>query len=576
MSQTTVSIPRPEHPNPQFFRKEWVNLNGEWEFARDHSVSGKERKLFEAESLPERITVPFCMESELSGIGDKDFCDCVWYRKEVQIPEAWLADGGRMLLHVGACDYRTTVYVNGVEIGVHRGGYVSFSMEITAPLKVGKNVIIICAEDYVRSGNQPAGKQSFRYASRGCHYTRTTGIWQTVWLERVPCEYIKKADYTCNVENASVTVSATLAGGAGKTFTAKAYWEGKLVAEASAVAAHNRCDVILSLSELHLWELGKGGLYDLELTLGEDSVKSYFGMRSLSLDDTALVINGKKVFQRLVLDQGFYPDGICTAPSEQALIDDITRSMACGFNGARLHQKVFERLFLYHCDRLGYMVWDELGNWGLHTAEPTAWKGFLSEWGEIVERDRNHPAIIGWCPFNETHEGKGQDDDLIAYGVQLTKTLDATRPVIDTSGWIHVGNASDIIDWHDYDQNPETFRKRYEDAAKGIPVVNKTFCPYPLIPRFLSEYGGIKWDVNSGNRSAWGYGNAPTTAEEFIERFKGLTEALLFNPFITGLCYTQLTDVEQEVNGLYTYDRQEKFDPAIFRAILTQKAAMEE
>ena len=576
MNKTVCAIPRPEHPNPQFVRDAWINLNGEWQFERDRALSGKARKLYEAESLPERITVPFCMESELSGIGDKDFCECVWYRKEVDIDPSWLSDGRRVILHIGACDYRTDVYINGTHIGTHIGGYVSFSMDITEPLCAGKNVITVCAEDRLRSGTQAAGKQSTRYGSYGCFYTRTTGIWQTVWLENVPAQYIKKADYTPNVENSSLAITATLRGGAGKTFSAVAYWEGKKVGEVSAIATNNRADVILPLSELHLWELGKGGLYELELTLGDDTVKSYFGMRSISLDDTAIVLNGKKVFQRLVLDQGFYPDGIYTASCEGELIADIERSMACGFNGARLHQKVFEPLFLYHCDRLGYMVWDELGNWGLYTAQPVAWKGFIPEWVEVVERDRNHPAIIGWCPFNETHEGKGQDDDLIAYGVQITKTLDPTRPVIDTSGWIHVGNVSDIIDWHDYDQNPETFRQRYIDAANGIPVVNKHFCPFPLIPRFLSEYGGIKWDVNSELGNAWGYGNAPTTEEEFIERFKGLTEALMFNSFITGLCYTQLTDVEQEVNGLYTYDRKPKFDPEIFKKILDQKAAIEE
>lgn len=576
-----ILIPRPEHPNPQMKRQAWLNLNGEWQFERDRAVSGKARRLYEAESLSERITVPFCMESALSGIGDKDFCECVWYRKEIELSEDWLKEGRRVILHIGACDYRTDVYVNGRHVGLtHRGGYISFSYDITEPLKAGKNVITISAEDYLRSREQPAGKQSTRYASYGCFYTRTTGIWQTVWLENVPADYIEKADYTCNVENASLTVSAKLVGGAGKVLSAAAYWNGKKVGQASAVATNRVCDVVVPLSEVHLWELGKGGLYDLELSFGEDTVDSYFGMRTLALDDQALVINGKKVFQRTVLDQGFYPDGIYTAPTEQALIDDITRSMACGFNGARLHQKVFEPLFLYHCDRLGYMVWDEHCSWGLNLKDATAWKGFLTEWIEIVERDRNHPAIIGWCPFNETHESKqGCDLDLIADVAALTRRLDPTRPVIDTSGWVHAEGASDIIDWHDYDQNPETFRQRYIDVANGTSIVtrdNKWLPSFPLLPRFISEYGGIKWDVNSNLDNAWGYGNAPKTEEEFLERFKGLAEALLFNPFITGLCYTQLTDVEQETNGLYTYDRQAKFDPAYFYAVLTQKAAIEE
>lgn len=567
------AIPRPEHPCPQFMRDTWLNLNGEWQFEHDHAISGKARKLYEAESFSERIIVPFCMESSLSGIGDTDFCECVWYRKEVEIPSEWLADGRHVIFHVGACDYRADVWVNGHHVGQHRGGYVPFSFDVTEHLTPGKNVFTVSAEDQLRSQTQPAGKQSSRYESYSCFYTRTTGIWQTVWLENTPAAFIKKAEYTENIADSSLNVKATVSGNA--TLTVEAFWNGKSVGCASAKGESGLCALTVKLSEVHLWEVGKGGLYDLVLTYGDDRVQSYFGMRRLSLDDSALVINGKKVFQRLVLDQGFYPDGIYTAPTEQALIDDITRSMACGFNGARLHQKVFEPRFLYHCDRLGYLVWDEHGNWGMDIQLANGWKSFISEWMEVVARDINHPAIIGWCPLNETEQF--QDDDLIVYAAELTRRLDPTRPVIDTSGWYHVPGATDIVDWHDYDQNPETFRQRYEEVAKGTLAIQQIKTKrQPIYPRFISEYGGIKWDVNSGLGNAWGYGNAPKTEEEFLERFKGLAEALLFNPFITGLCYTQLTDVEQECNGLYTYDRKAKFDPAYFHAVLTQKAAIEE
>ncbi len=571
----STATPRPEHPNPQFFRETWMNLNGEWQFLRDRSVSGKAKRLYLADSLPETITVPFCMESRLSGIGDTDFCECVWYRKEIELSEDWLANGRRVLLHVGACDYQAEVWVNGAYIGMHRGGYVSFSFDITDALSVGKNVITVSAEDHLRSEHQPAGKQSQQYESYGCFYTRTTGIWQTVWLENTPAESIKRVEYVTNVADGSLTVKATVRGSA--TLSAEAFFEGRSVGFASAEGSDGLCAMTLKLSELHLWEIGKGGLYDLVLTYGEDRVKSYFGMRTLALDDSALVINGKKIFQRLVLDQGFYPDGIYTAPTEQDLIDDITRSVACGFHGARLHQKVFEPRFLYHCDRLGYIVWDELGNWGMAASVSENWYNFIPEWVEIVERDVNHPAIIGWCPFNETAlRHGGTCDNLLSYTAELTRKLDPTRPVIETSGWWHVMGAGDILDWHDYDQDPETFRQRYLDVANGTPIVNKRYAPCPIYPRFISEYGGIKWDTSSGLGNAWGYGNAPRTEEKFLTRFKGLTEALLFNPFITGLCYTQLTDVEQECNGLYTYDRKAKFDTEYFRAVLTQKAAVEE
>ena len=573
---TTTVLPRPEYPRPQMVRADWQNLNGEWEFERDFASTGKERKLYEAPSLSERILVPFCMESELSGLGYKDFCPTVWYRRELEISHDWLADGSRVILHFGGCDYITTVYVNGKETGRHVGGSVSFSFDITDALTVGKNILSVCADDDTRSGNQPGGKQSLRFSSYGCYYTRTTGIWQTVWLERVPAAHIQYVRYLTDVDCATLRVEAKVKAPDGTPLLAEAFWEGKKVGEARALTTFGNAVLTLSLSELHLWEIGVGGLYDLTLSLGEDRVTSYFGMRSLSLSDSALVINGKKIFQRTVLDQGFYPDGIWTAPSDDALVADITRSQACGFHGARLHQKVFEARFLYHCDRLGYIVWDELGNWGLDLSKPNAWKAYTAEWTEVVRRDLNHPAIIGWCPFNETQ--LNQDHDLLRVLCDLTRMLDPTRPVIDASGWAHVPGfgATDIVDWHDYDQDPESFRQRYEDCANGVAVFKSKYAPEPLFPRFISEYGGIKWDVHATNADAWGYGNAPVSEEEFLCRFKGLTEALLFNPFITGLCYTQLTDVEQEVNGLYTYDRQPKFDVSFFKAVLDQKAAIED
>ena len=569
-------IPRPEYPTPQFARSSWINLNGEWQFERDKSVSGRQRGLITAEKLSEKINVPFCMESRLSGIGDVDFCNCVWYKKAVDISPEWLEGGKRVILHIGACDYRTEVFVNGESVGSHIGGFVSFSFDITDYVSAGKNLITICADDDVRSHNQPGGKQSYRYASAGCSYTRTTGIWQTVWLENIPCEYIENVKYYTDINSATLTVVAKVNGADGKTLSAEAFFGGKAVGADSATVSNKVAILKIKLSELHLWDIGKGDLYDLTLKFGEDEVCSYFGMRSVRVGENgAIVINGRTVFQRLVLDQGFYPDGILTAPCEDELIADITRSIAMGFDGARLHQKVFEPRFLYHCDRLGYIVWGEHANWGLDVSRPEAYKGFFPEWTEIVERDFNHPAIIGWCPLNETHAD--QDDDLVVTLVNLTKALDPTRPVIDVSGWTHVKGASDIWDFHDYDQDPVTFKKRYEEVFEnGTSVKYKDRVKFTLLPNFISEYGGIKWDVNSNLENAWGYGNAPKTEEEFKERFKGLAEALLFNKYITGLCYTQLTDVEQETNGLYTYDRQAKFDPEFFRAVLQQKAACED
>ena len=563
------NLPRPEYPRPRFVRENWINLNGEWQFEIDHGKSGKARGLMSGSELKDRIIVPFCPESELSGVNHKDFMECVWYRRVIVLPEGWQNDGRRTILHIGACDYRAEVWVNGKSAGTHFGGYVSFSFDITALLQKGENEIVICAEDNLRSHTQPGGKQSTKFASYGCSYTRTTGIWQTAWMENVPAAYIAETKCTPDIEAGTLSIEAVCADAHGMTLKAEATWNGKTVGVASGVVTGKSARMTLKLDELHLWSNEDPALYDLKLTLGEDAVQSYFGMRSIAYVDGKLLLNGKVVFQRLVLDQGFYPDGIYTAPTDEALKGDILMSMAMGFNGARLHEKVFEPRFLYHCDKLGYLVWGEHANWCLDISRVDAYKNFLPEWLEVMRRDYNHPAIIGWCPLNETQED--QDPDFVKSLAALTRAYDSTRPYIDASGWTHVSDTSDILDLHDYDQDPVSFKAKMDKIAAGEPV--KSFLGGTFCPSFISEYGGIWW---SNSDDGWGYGDRPTSEEEFIARFKGLTEAILDCPAICALCYTQLTDVEQEQNGLYTYDRKAKFDPAIISAILKRKAAIEE
>ena len=571
-----MKIYRTEHPKPQFERTTWRTLNGPWQFEIDQSASGKARGLFKPEAqLKDEIQVPFCPESRLSGIGHTDFINAVWYKREFELSEAELA--GHVILHFGAVDYDATVYVNGKEVGMHRGGYVSFSFNITEFVSVGKNVVTLYAEDDSRDRLIPSGKQSFKYESFKCYYTRTTGIWQSVWLEFVPKAYIKKVKYYPSVQDQSLTVIATLEGAG--TLTVSASFEGKEMGCTEIEAQGGVVTLNVLLEEKHLWQVGKGGLYDLELSYGEDRVKSYFGLRDVRLEKEKFLINEEKVFQRLILDQGFYPDGIYTAPDDKELIADIERSVAMGFNGARLHEKVFEERFLYHADRLGYIVWGEFPNWGLDHSYADSIYGMLPEWLEEVERDFNHPAIIGWCPFNETWDKnfRKQYDPLLALVYQATKSADPTRPCIDTSGNFHV--VTDVYDLHDYMQDPEIFAKHYEPLGKtNVFDFRTAFMDRQInydnsIPFFVSEYGGIRW---TEDESGWGYGNGPTTEEEFLSRLKGLTDVLLDNPMMFGLCYTQLTDVEQEQNGLYTYDRRPKFDPAIIRAIFSRKAAYEE
>lgn len=587
-----MNIPRDEHPNPQWERETWKNLNGPWEFEFDFGCSAVERRLWEKERFDREILVPFCPESRLSGIGYTDFISGVAYRRNFELSQEELS--GRVLLHFGAVDYEASVYVNGTLVGSHKGGYTSFCFDITKHVAPGPNTLFVAVKDDVRSGLQPKGKQAHLYASSGCDYTRTTGIWQTVWLEFVPERHIQSAKYYPDPANGKVTVTGLVQGQG--TLQLTALWEDKPVGEAALSVEDGFFTAQLDLSETHLWEPGKGGLYTLLLTFGEDRVKSYFGLRTAKFQGRKFLLNGKSLFQRFVLDQGFYPEGIYTAPTEEDLVKDIQLSFAAGFNGARLHEKVFEARFLYHCDRLGYLVWGEYPNWGLDHAHPLSTETYLNQWSEAVERDFNHPAIIGWCPFNETwgYREEREKNALLTSLYKLTKRLDPTRPCIDSSGNYRI--LSEVYDIHDYDQDTQSFQARWDgltdrirETGGVIPAEDPFFNsapegpsgrapffnqPYDNQPIFVSEYGGIRWPDDTVE--GWGYGNAPATPEEFFARYKGLTEALLNNPEIFGFCYTQLYDVEQEVNGLYTYGRAQKFDISLIQKINQQKAAIED
>ncbi len=573
-------IPRNEHPNPGFYRENYINLNGEWDFDFDFGNSGEEQN-FQANNhkLSKKIIVPFCPESELSGIGYKDFMSAVWYKKTVNLTKEQI-NMGKAFIVFGAVDFHARVFVNGEFAGEHFGGYTSFRIDATKFLKVGENTITVCAQDDTRSPLQARGKQSELVYSHDCDYTRTTGIWQTVYMEFCPENYIKSVKYYPNITEGTLTIHAELVGNG--TFAARAFWDGKEVGAASTDSLGQTATLTLNLSEKHLWEVGKGGLYSLELSFGGDEVSSYFGLREVKLTDKAININGKPVFQRLVLDQGFYPDGIYTAPSAEALKNDILLSMEVGFNGARLHQKIFEPLFLHYCDELGYIVWGEHGNWGADHTNFESLRYFLLEIEEEIERDFNHPALIGWCPYNETWDinGRKQDDDILRIVYRTVKNLDKTRPCIDTSGNFHV--ETDIFDVHDYDQDCELFKGHYEDLANKNILFDhqghrQTWKGEPV---FMSEYGGIRVELKdfeeNDSKKAWGYGNAATSLEEFYARYDGLTTALIDCPKMIGFCYTQLTDVEQELNGIFRYDRSKKFDSEILYKINTKKAAIEE
>lgn len=592
-----MSVPRPEYPRPQCVRDEWVCLNGEWEFELDPGDSGTEQG-FRDRPLSRRITVPFCMESGLSGIGYRDFMPAVWYRREIVIPEAWR--GQRVLLHFQAVDYDATVWVNGQEAGRHRGGFTPFTCPLDGIAAPGETAtIVVRARDNARA-LKPSGKQSFRYENFGCHYTRTTGIWQTVWLEAVPPVSLLRPRITPDTGNGRFLLEQRVDGPAAghRVRAVLSDQHGEAVrAEAAADSGLTAlCVLPVPRDRQRHWSPADPFLYDLRIELIDrhgnvaDRIASYAGLRSIALDGKAVRINGTKVFQRLVLDQGYYPDGIMTAPTDDALRRDIELSLNAGFNGARLHQKVFEERFLYHADRMGYLVWGEFADWGCRDngraedqQRPAA--TYVTQWLEAVERDYSHPCIVGWCPLNETvdpildHQ-TGLDD--VTRGMFLaTKALDRTRPVLDASGYSHRVAETDIYDSHDYDQDPVSFAARHRRLAEGRPYVNgeegrAISVPYRGQPYFVSEFGGIWWNpAAKDGEDSWGYGERPKTLDEFYQRFEALCAALLDNPDMFGYCYTQLTDVYQEQNGIYAFDRGEKFPLDRIRAAQQRPAAIE-
>ena len=433
---------RTEHPNPQFERKSYKCLNGKWEFEIG-AGEGKQNAEFKS-----KIEVPFCPEARLSGIGKTElFTDCI-YARDIEISPDDLK--GRVFLHFGAVDHSAQVYVNGESAGRHMGGYTAFCVEITPFVMAGKNKITVCVHDDVRE-NYPSGKQVKSELPHGCFYTRVTGIWQTVWLERTPREYIKSVKFYPDAEKCRVKAEL-ITEGEGNT-EISVFYKGRLVEYAKG-DGYYRQNFDIELSEKHLWELGKGRLYNVTITFGQDEVKSYFGLRDVRYEGKKFLLNGRSVFQRLVLDQGYYCEGHYTAPDVEAMKKDIELGLSLGFNGARLHQKVFEQRFLYECDRAGYMVWGEYPSWGVEYENLDGLGQFVNEWRETVEQYFNHPSVITWCPLNETWEsledkGKVRDVRFPEAVYAITKLLDPTRPCVDVSGGYH-GRFTDLFDFHCY------------------------------------------------------------------------------------------------------------------------------
>ena len=596
------TVPRPEYPRPQFRRQDWTNLNGEWRFAFDDGDAGLAEGWqnasaadLEGSSFDRTITVPFCFQSELSGIGERAFHDVVWYARTFERPPS---DDERLLLHFGAVDYRATVWVNGAHVVSHEGGHTPFTADVTHALLEGENVVIVRAEDPSRDVTIPRGKQYWREESEGIFYTRTTGIWQTVWLEPVGSRRIDRLRLTPDLDAAALDVEVGVEGfGPNLTLRLTVAHEGERLLDDRVALQSALVERRLPLvtrgeqpaspypgrwGKPPYWSPEEPNLLDLRVELLDaegrplDAVDSYFGMRKIEIRDGKVYLNDRPLYQRLVLDQGYFPDGILTAPTDEDLRRDIELAQEMGFNGARKHQKVEDPRWLYWADRLGFLVWGEAAN--AYQYSPDYVRRFTAEWQEALRRDYNHPCIVTWVPMNESWGVREiptdprQVEHLLAM-YHLTRSLDGSRPVVSNDGWEHA--LTDLCAIHDY-RNAAVLAERYQTPETSLaePERRPVYAPghgYRGEPILITEFGGIAF--KTADPESWGY-RTVSNAEELLERYGALVHALLQSAVVQGFCYTQLTDVEQEINGLLTYDRRPKAPLARIREITTAKQLM--
>lgn len=587
-----TALPRPEYPRPQFVRDSWINLNGRWSCRFDFGRSGIEQGWTQSTGFADPITVPFCPESRLSGVGYTDFIESMFYHRKITVPADW--SGRKILLHFGGVDYIAEVYLDGRTAGRHVGGSAAFQLDLTVLVRPGvEQDLVVHVTDELRSGRQSGGKQSTQVCSHGCCYTRTTGIWQTVWLEAVDPAGLEKCRIVPALDaGAFVLEPAFHTERRGITLDVEVLADGRTVKHLTAPAAAG-AGIAVALDAPRVWSPADPFLYTFVLTVKDgdralDRVECYGGLRKIHLEGDRVFLNNEPLFLRLVLDQGFYPDGIWTAPDDAALRRDIELALAAGFNGARLHQKVFEERFHYWADRLGYLTWGEHANWGMdwHLAE--ARENYCAEWREVVENSRNHPSIIAWTPLNESCHPNPEAlakafptaaalpcyRDFVARLYDLTRTLDPTRPVNDTSGYLHV--KTDLWTVHPYRPDGDSFRQAIRPESGDVMIHAPDYeCAYAGQPYIIDEFGGFKYIPPERRRpggDGWGYhGLELSTPEALAAKIGEQVDLMVGDGRIAGYCYTQLTDVEQEQNGIYTYDRGVKGDAALFRSVFARR-----
>jgi len=587
MNGKQKNIPRPEYPRPQFVRPVWMNLNGEWEFGFDDLDQGITSGWQLRRRLAQRITVPFPYQCELSGINDKSVHEIMWYATEFDVPQEW--EHMNLLLHFGAVDYECIVWVNGQEVGHNRGGHTPFEFNIAPYSNAGSNRLVVRVVD-TQSPSQPRGKQSVTGIPHDIDYYCSSGIWQTVWLEPVPAIRIDTLKIIPSAKDCAFDLCVYLHAPSNVWHIEADLLEGGLVVsqarvEVSSATAHFR----ISVPGAKLWSPDSPYLYQLQVRLSNgqeilDEISSYAGLRDITLRSGACHLNGSPVYLRMVLDQGYWPESYLAAPSDDALRADVEWVKKLGFNGARKHQKIEDPRWLYWCDHLGLLVWEEMPNSREWT--PLAEERLAAEWERAVARDSNHPSIITWVPVNESMGFPGLKENhagqyaFIERMVGITRLADSNRPVIDNDGWEH-SDITDICAIHDYTPTAHLLKQRYMETLQGggLPthvwignrplfVLGSGYHGQPIV---LSEVGGFL-EVPHGSAPKerdmlFDFYGSWFTPEEFVAKYRDLMEGIASLKFVAGFCYTQLTDIEQETNGLLTFNRRPKVDPQLIADI---------
>ena len=565
------------YPRPQLQRDTWQSLNGRWDFALDPDARWR---VPNEVGWSEQIEVPFAPEASASRIGYTGFFRACWYRRQVELPAT--DAGQRWLLHFGAVDYSATVWVNDDYVGEHEGGNTPFSLDVTEYVRNDRLEVVVRAEDDPHDLAKPRGKQDWHLEPHSIWYPRTTGIWQTVWMECVPRTRIGRLAFTPNLARWEIGVEAWLDGERraplrlgvklrhGETVLAADTYQ-LVNGEVHRGIALSDPGIDDSRNEL-LWSPEAPTLLDVQVELwgerGEllEAVQSYVGLRSATVQGDKFLLNGRPYPLRMVLDQGYWPSGGLTATDDEALKRDVRLAREMGFNGVRKHQKIEDPRYLYWADRLGLAVWEEMPSAYRFTSGSV--QRLSREWSAVIQRDYSHPCIIAWVPINESWGVPNLPDNprerhYVQALYHLTKTLDPTRPVIGNDGWESV--ATDIIGIHDYDDQPDRIARRYH-AEDILPRLFKRERPggrllvldghaHADLPLMLTEFGGVA--LSQSLSGTWGY-SVCSTPEEFARQYERLLEVVRNVGLFAGFCYTQFADTYQEANGLLRADRTPK------------------